>query len=93
MSNAPTTGMTCRNYVFKHPFRGHRRVCPCSFCLTKTQHAILQPEEAADIIIPIHVITSSDHTSGSYGHGMRKVMSGAEERELMCESLELVDLP
>ena len=59
----------------------------------KNSACLLQPKEAADIIITIRVITGSDHTSGSYGHGMRKVMSGAEERELMCESLELVDLP
>ena len=55
-------------------------------------------EEVADIIIPLHVITGSDHTSGFYGHGkkkvLEKVMVVAEARELLGrvgESLELKD--
>ncbi|KAJ8375735.1 hypothetical protein SKAU_G00063150 [Synaphobranchus kaupii] len=44
-------------------------------------------EEAADIIIPLHVITGSDHTSGFYGHGkkkvLEKVMTDPEARELL----------
>ena len=55
-------------------------------------------EEVADIIIPLHVITGSDHTSGFYGHGkkkvLEKVMAVAEARELLGqvgESLELKD--
>ena len=44
-------------------------------------------EEAADIIIPLHVITGSDHTSGFYGHGKKKVlakvMSDPKARELL----------
>ena len=55
-------------------------------------------EEVADIIIHLHVITGSDHTSGFYGHGkkkvLEKVMVVAEARELLGrvgESLELKD--
>jgi len=32
------------------------------------------PEEVADIIIPLHVITGSDHTSGFYGDGKKQVL-------------------
>ena len=53
-------------------------------------------EEVADIIIPLHVITGSDHTSGFYGHGKKKVLEkvkiNSEARELLGrvgESLEL----
>ena len=31
-------------------------------------------EDVADIIIPLHVITGSDHTSGFYGHGKKKML-------------------
>jgi len=55
-------------------------------------------EQVADIIIPLHVITGSDHTSGFYGHGkkpvLEKVISDPEARELLGrvgESLELED--
>lgn len=55
-------------------------------------------EEVADITIHLHVITGSDHTSGFYGHGkkkvLEKVMVVAEARELLGrvgESLELKD--
>ena len=54
------------------------------------------PEEVADTIIPLHVITDSDQTSGFYGHGkkpvLEKVMMDREARELLGrvdESLEL----
>lgn len=43
-------------------------------------------EEVADIIIPLHVITGSDHTSGFYGHGkkvLEKVKINSEARELL----------
>ena len=55
-------------------------------------------EEVADIIIPLNVITDSDHTSGFYGHGkkklLEKVIVNAEARELLGrvgESLKLKD--
>ena len=55
-------------------------------------------EEVGDIIIPLHVITSSDHTSGFYSHGkkpvLEKAISDHEARELLCrvgEGLELDD--
>ena len=55
-------------------------------------------EEVADIIIPLHVITVSDHTSGFYWHGkkkvLEKVMDVPEARELLERvgvSLELKD--
>ena len=55
-------------------------------------------EDVADIIIPLHVITGSDHTSGFYGHGkkkmLQKVISDPEARKLLggvAESLELRD--
>ena len=55
-------------------------------------------EDVANIIIPLHVITGSDHTFGFYGHGKKKmlqiVISDPEARELLGgvgESLELRD--
>jgi hypothetical protein len=49
-------------------------------------HAMLS-EEVAAIIIPLHVITGSDHTSGFYGHGkkpvLQKVIIDPEARELL----------
>lgn len=55
-------------------------------------------EEIADIIIPLHVMTGSDHTSGFYGHGKKKVweklmvVPGASELlGRVGESLELKD--
>lgn len=58
----------------------------------------LLSEEIADIIITLHVITGSDHTSGFYGHGKKKVLEKLmvvpEARELLGrvgESLELKD--
>ncbi|KAJ8356940.1 hypothetical protein SKAU_G00197340 [Synaphobranchus kaupii] len=71
--------------------------------LIKRKHALINccamlSEEAADIIIPLHVITGSDHTSGFYRHGkkkvLEKVMTDPEARELLervGESLELED--
>ena len=56
------------------------------------------PEEVADTIIPLHVITGRDHTSGFYGHGkkpvLEKVMMDPDARELLGrvgESLEMED--
>ena len=44
-------------------------------------------EDVANIIIPLHVITGTDHTSGFYGHGkkkmLQKVISDPEARELL----------
>lgn len=55
-------------------------------------------EEVADIIISLHVITGSDHTSSFYGHGkkqvLQKVITDPEARELLArvgDSLELED--
>ncbi|KAL8563613.1 hypothetical protein ACOMHN_024714 [Nucella lapillus] len=48
------------------------------------------------IIIPLHVITGSDHTSGFYGHGKKTVMETAmtnlEARELLKRVGESLDL-
>ncbi len=69
--------------------------------LIKRKHAYINcramlSEDVADIIIPLHVITGSDHTSGFYGHGkkpvLEKVVADPESRELLGrvgESLEL----
>ena len=71
--------------------------------LIKRKHALINcramlSEEVADIIIPHHVITGSDHTSGFYGHGKKPVLEKAitdpEARGLLGrvgESLELED--
>ena len=71
--------------------------------LIKCKHALINcramlSEEVADIIIPLHVITGSDHTSGFYGHGkkpvLEKVITDPEARGLLGrvgESLELED--
>ena len=44
-------------------------------------------EEVADTIIPLHVITGSDHTSALYGHGnkpvLEKVIMDPEAREFL----------
>jgi len=55
-------------------------------------------EDVAKIIIPLHVITGSDHTSGFFGHGkkklLQKVISDPVARRLLRrvgESLELRD--
>lgn len=69
--------------------------------LIDRKHALINcramlSEEVADIVIPLHVITGSDHTSGFYGHGKKKVLEkvkiNSEARELLGrvgESLEL----
>ena len=44
-------------------------------------------EKVADIIIPLHVITGSDHTSGFYGHGKKKVL---EKVKIHSEARELL---
>ncbi|KAL8587710.1 hypothetical protein ACOMHN_020928 [Nucella lapillus] len=50
----------------------------------------------SQIIIPLHVITGSDHTSGFYGHGKKTVMETAmtnpEARELLERVGESLDL-
>ena len=52
-------------------------------------------EDVADIIIPLHVITGSDHTSAFFGNGkkkvLQKVISDPEARELLQQRLELRD--
>lgn len=44
-------------------------------------------EDVANIIIPLHVITGSDHTSGFYSHGKKKLLekcvNDPEARELL----------
>ena len=30
---------------------------------------LMLPADVAEIIIPLHILTGSDHTSGFYGHG------------------------
>ncbi|KAJ8365531.1 hypothetical protein SKAU_G00143620 [Synaphobranchus kaupii] len=47
-------------------------------------------EEVADIIIPLHVITGSDHTSGFYGHGKKKVLKVLEKVTTNPEARELL---
>ena len=71
--------------------------------LITRKHALINcramlSEEVADIIISLHVITGSDHTSGFYGHGkkpvLEKVITDPEARGLLGrvgESLELED--
>jgi len=66
--------------------------------LTLINCKALLSKEVADIIIPLHVITGSDHTSGFYGHGknavLQKVITDHEARELLIrvgESVELED--
>ena len=53
-------------------------------------------EEVSQIIIPLHVITGSDHTSGFYGHGkkkaIQKVISDLKARELLGRIGESIDL-
>ena len=55
-------------------------------------------EDVGNIIIPLHVITGSDHASAFCGHGkkkvLQKVISDSEARELLeqvGERLELQD--
>jgi len=73
-----------------------------NFLLKRKQALInckaMLPQEVAEVIIPLHVISGSYHTSGFYGHGkkplMKKVMNDPESRELLKnvgDSLELVN--
>ena len=55
-------------------------------------------EQIARVIIPLHVITGSDHTSGCYGQGKKKLLQKVRNdpgaRELLGqvgENLELQD--
>ncbi len=71
--------------------------------LIKRKHELINcrtmlSPDVADIIIPLHVITGSDHTSGFYGHGKKPVLEKAitapAARELLRrvgETLELED--
>ncbi|KAJ4921706.1 hypothetical protein JOQ06_002006 [Pogonophryne albipinna] len=61
--------------------------------LIRRKHAFINcqamlSEEVAKIIIPLHVITGSDHTSGFYGHGKKKVMEKAWRRQECCAPSE-----
>ena len=53
-------------------------------------------EDIANIIIPLHVITGSDHTSAFFGHGkkkvLQKVISDPEARELLQQVDEILAL-
>ena len=60
--------------------------------LIKRKHVLINSramlsKEVADIIIPLHVITGSDHISGFYGHRKKKVLakvvSDPEARKLL----------
>ena len=47
--------------------------------LIKHKHSIFNchemlPSEVADIIIPFHIITGSDHTSGFFGQGKKSIL-------------------
>ena len=60
-------------------------------------HAML-PDDVSNVIVPLHVLTGSDHTSGFYSYGkkplLQKLMIDPEARELLGrvgESLELKD--
>ena len=58
-------------------------------------HTML-PDDVSNVIVPLHVLTGSDHTSGYYGKKppLQKLMKDPEARELLGrvgESLELKD--
>jgi len=55
-------------------------------------------EDVANIIIPLHVISGSDHTSSFYGHGKKKLLEkvvcdheAKEKLSRVGENLELED--
>ena len=69
--------------------------------LIKRKHGLINcramlSEEVADIIVALHVITGSDHTSGFYGHGKKKVLEKViidpESRELLGRVGQSLDL-
>ena len=43
------------------------------------------PEEVVREVIPVHLITGSDNTSGFYGHGNKSVL-----QKVICEARELI---
>jgi len=64
---------------------------PCDLMI-KCKHAIINckarlSHDVAQIIVPLHVITGSDHTSGFYSHGkkqvLQKVITNPQARELL----------
>ena len=64
----------------------HKEYISCSAMLS---------EDVANIIIPLHVITGSDHTSAFFGHGkkvLQKVISNPEARELLKQVGERLEL-
>jgi len=73
----------CKHAYVSHQFQGNllikhkKEYISCSPMLS---------EDVANIIIPLHVITSSDHTSAFFAHGkkvLQKVVSDSEARELL----------
>ena len=48
------------------------------------------PENVAKIIIPAHVITGTDHTSGFFGHGKKSLMKRLLADVEACELLQHV---
>ena len=77
-----------------HQIRG-KLLIKCKQALINC-HAML-PDDISNIILPLHVITASDHTSGFYSHGekplLQKLIKYPEARELLRvdESLGLKD--
>ena len=57
--------------------------------------AMLSPD-VANIIIPLHIITGSDHTSGVFGHGKKRVLKDVindpEARQLLMAVGENITL-
>ena len=52
------------------------------------------PEGVVRAVIPVHLITGSDHTSGLYGHVKKSVIGDGEAKELIAnvgQSLEMKD--
>ena len=47
---------------------------------------MLSPD-VANVIIPLHIITGSDHSSGGFGHGLKRVLKNVindpEARQLL----------
>jgi len=78
-----------------HKLKGHLLI------KRKNEHiscSAMVSKDVSNIIIPLHIITGSDHTSGFYGHGkkklLQKVISDPEARKLLervGESLVLRD--
>ena len=48
------------------------------------------PENVANIIVPAHIITGTDHTSGFFGHGKKSLMKRLLADVEACELLQHV---